>query len=303
MSIIDLHCDTLLKLAKNGYSISDNNGHISDNALRKGDYIAQCFAIYTSPQIIGEDAFKHVNNQYNIFENMLRSSNVLLKAENIKDINDNSRNNRVSAILTIENAEFLNGNIERLKIVEKMGVRILGLIHNGENCLGYHHENEIENLKPFGKEVVDVLNSTKMLIDVSHLNYAGFCDVAAISKKPFIASHSCCRDVFNHSRNLYDNQIKMIANSGGIVGIAFYSLFLNGTNITEIDNILQHLEHIINIGGEDIASIGSDFDGIDCDLFLKNCAEVPVLINAIAEKFGDRITEKICFKNALRVLG
>ncbi len=303
MKIIDLHCDTLLKLSSGSYSINENKGHITDSALQKGGYMAQCFAIYTSPEIKGEDAFIYLKNQYKVYKNMLKNSNILSKAENINDVEINSRSRKVSAILTIENAELLNGKIERINIIKNIGARILGLIHNGENCLGYPHSIEKLPLKNFGKEVIEALNYTDIFADVSHLNFAGFCDVASISKKPIIATHSACRDVFNHTRNLYDNQIKEIANSGGIIGIPFYSFFLDGTNNTKIESILCHLEHLINTGGEDVAAIGSDFDGIDCDLFLKTCAEIQILVEAILLKFGERLTEKICYKNVLRVLG
>lgn len=293
MKIFDLHCDTLYKFYEdNNYSFFENDGHISENALIKGDYLAQCFAIYIPQDITGEDAFTFFERQYESFINLKNSSNVL--------------GNKIKAILTVENADLLNGELKRIDSLKERQVKILGLIHNGENCLGFpHSKDEISSnktLKNFGREVIDALNSTNITADVSHLNLGGFMDVANLSKKPFIASHSACREIVDHSRNLYDFQIKAIANSGGIVGIPFYSYFLNGTEKTEIMDIIRHLEHLINIGGENIAAIGTDFDGMNCNLPFKNVGDMQLLVDAIIKKFGLKIAEKICYKNALRIL-
>jgi membrane dipeptidase len=293
MKIVDLHCDTLYKFYEdNNYSFFENDGHISENALIKGDYLAQCFAIYIPQDITGEDAFTFFERQYESFINLKNSSNVL--------------GNKIKAILTVENAELLNGKLNRIDYLRERQVKILGLIHNGENCLGFpHSKDEISSNKPlknFGREVIDALNSTNITADVSHLNLGGFMDVANLSKKPFIASHSGCREIVDHSRNLYDFQIKKIANSGGIVGVPFYSYFLNGTNKTEIADIIHHLERLINIGGENVAAIGTDFDGMECELPLKSAGDIQLLVDAIIKKFGLKIAEKICYKNALRIL-
>lgn len=303
MNIIDLHCDALLKLKEDAYNINNNNGHITDTDLKSSGYSAQCFAIYTPPEIRRENAYLHFKNQYKVFENMVLGSEILQKADDADSIIKNNQNGNVSAVLTIENAELLNGKLYRLTEVKNCNARILGVIHNGENCLGFPHSTPNPPLKEFGREVIDALNSTDIIVDVSHLNYGGFCDVKMLSKKPFVATHSACRELCDHTRNLYDNQIKDIANSGGIVGIPFYSLFLNGTDKTEVGDILNHLKHLIKKGGEDIAALGTDFDGMDCNLFLKNCAEMPILVNELMQNFGISLTEKICYKNALRVLG
>lgn len=288
MKIIDLHCDTLYKYYENiNYSFFENNGHITESALINGGYRSQCFAIYTPQDIMGEDAFDFFKKQYKRFLNLKKSTNV-------------------KVILSVENAELLNEKIERINFLKECGVKILGLIHNGENCLGFpHSKDEIKankHLKNFGREVIDALNSTNITVDLSHLNLGGFNDVSTLSKKPFIASHSGCREILNHSRNLYDYQIKEIANSGGIVGVPFYSYFLNGTNKTEIVDIIRHLEHLINIGGEDVAAIGTDFDGMECELPFENASEMQIFTDAVIKKFGFKIAEKICYKNASRIL-
>ena len=306
MFVFDLHCDTLFKFFENQrYSISKNNGHVSDVGLKNGGYLAQCFAIYQPTDITGDSGFDYFKKQCDVFKNAVSKSLVLEMATDKKDIEENRKNGKVSAVLTVENADFLQNDLNRLKTVEEKGVKILGLVHNGENCLGHSHSNNkaLANLplKGFGREVVEVLNFTNITVDVSHLNVGGFWDVARLSKKPFVATHSGCSAVFKHARNLCDEQVKAIAQSGGVVGCVFYSHFLNGTDTTDIDSILRHLEHLVKVGGEDVAALGSDFDGMKCDLPF-DASKIQILVEAITSKFGFSVTEKLCFKNAMRII-
>ena len=308
MKIVDLHCDTLYKRLelKTDYSLVCNDGHISEEGLRVGGYMAQCFAIYQPAKIIGDDGYSFFKDQCEYFNGFLKESSLMGSAVSSKDIENNDRQGKVSAVLTAENAEFLNNKIERLKEARDRGIRILGLIHNGENCLGFPQSSDKRldslPLKEFGKEVIDTINYTDMFADVSHLNYGGFRDVAELSRKPFIATHSGCREVFDHPRNLYDEQIRSVALSGGVVGVLFYSRFLNGTDKTAAEDVIRHIEHLIKVGGEDSAAIGTDFDGMDCEMFINCAGEMQMLAEILIKKFGYSIAEKICFRNAMRIL-
>lgn len=305
MKIIDLHCDTLWKLASDeNYSFFENSGHITEKALISGGYAGQCFAIYTPVKYKGEEAFDYFESCYLSAKKLFSQCNNINTATNSIELLENCKQNKVSAILTVENGEYLNGKIERLDITNKRGFKIFGLIHNAENCIGYFHAGEDANagLKSFGKEVVDAINDTDMVIDVSHLNCGGFWDVIKLSKKPVVATHSACRCIKDHTRNLYDDQIKAIAQSGGIVGVPFYDLFLKDGRKTEIDDIIRHIEYILKIGGEDTPAIGTDFDGIGNELFTKDCSGMQILTDEIEKKFGTALAEKICYKNVLRIL-
>ncbi len=304
MKIIDLHCDTLYKPVEmdENYSFFENKGHISEKKLIEADYLAQCFAVYIPANLNGEKSFEFFNEQYKRFSKFLAESREFKKARNTKEIAENYNNSKISAVLTIENAELLNGDINRLKYLENCGVKILGLIHNGENCIGFPHTAQNQLLKDFGKEVVNAVNNNEMIIDVSHLNIAGFWEISKLSKKPFIASHSACNNLQNHSRNLSDEQIRAIAISGGVVGIPFYAPFLNGGIKTETEDIITHIKHLIKVGGEDIAALGTDFDGMECEMFLKDCSKMQILTEELIKNFGFSVTERICFKNAMRIL-
>ena len=304
MKIIDLHCDTLYKPVELGedYSFFENHGHISEKKLIEADYLAQCFAVYIPSDFSGEDGYKFFKNQYKRLLKFTTESKKLSIAKNTMAILKNQNKGKISAVLTLENADLLNGDINRLKFLENCGVKILGLIHNGENCIGFPHTSPNLSLKDFGKEVVNAVNNNEMIIDVSHLNVAGFWEISKLSKKPFIASHSACNNLQNHSRNLSDEQIRAIAISGGVVGIPFYAPFLNGGIKTEMEDIILHIKHLIKVGGKEIPAFGTDFDGMECEMFLKDCSKMQILTEELIKKFRFSVTEKICFKNALRIL-
>lgn len=306
MRVIDLHCDTLYKIHKYGKEKAFSKGHISDIKLKNGGYMAQCFAVYQPIDITKDNGLKHFNEQCRLYCKTVKDSKILRLACNKKDVIDNYKKNMVSAVLTVENLDFLQNDINNIKLLTANKVKIAGLIHNGENCIGFPHSADRKKalmpLKGFGKEVIEALGEAKITVDVSHLNVGGFFDVAKISKRPFVATHSCCRAVFDHSRNLDDVQIRAVALSGGVMGLNLYSLFLNGTDKTEVADVIRHLEHLINIGGEDVAAIGTDFDGMDCELFLKDASKIQTLCSELIKRFGFSMTEKICFKNALRIL-
>lgn len=304
MYIFDLHCDTLHKFYENpAYNMAANDGHITEYGLFSGSYIAECFAIFLPPEIPAEKQYMFFKNQYNRFCSITRGN--LKAAKSHRDIISNFKKKRVSAVLTVENADFLSGDLKKLSIAERLGVKILGLCWNRENCLGFPNSaiRDIHRLplKAFGKNIVAELNYRTIIPDVSHLNFGGFMDVAAIYKKPFLASHSACYSLCPHPRNLTDEQIRIIADSGGVIGLNFYSRFLNGTGKTEMADIIRHYKHLIRVGGESVAAIGTDFDGMECDLPIKTAADMPFIADALIKEFGFLTAEKICFRNALRL--
>lgn len=295
MRIIDLHCDTLRKIRNQGGYLYSNNYHIDILKMKSANVSAQCFASFNN--LKGEAAYKEFLCQKRLFDNLVKKEK--------KYITRSFEKEKTSAILTVENAELLNGKIGRLKVLKKAGVKIMGIIWNDENCLGYpNSENKEINelpLKEFGKQVIEKMSSLKIMPDVSHLNKGGFEEVIRISHMPVIASHSCCEKIYPHPRNLSDNQIRKIALSGGVVGINFYSRFINGSGKTLIKDIVKQAKHIENIGGIETVAFGSDFDGIECQLEFNDCAGYPLIVDELLENFSFSETEKICYKNAERL--
>ena len=177
---------------------------------------------------------------------------------------------------------------------------------NYENELGYpHNMSQLPHtgLKPFGISVLSEMEKLKMLIDVSHLSDAGFEDVYQHTRRPFLASHSCCHSLCGHSRNLTDEMIRKIGERQGLIGINFYGTFLQSDQKSTLDGITRHLRHIINTGGLDIAALGSDFDGMECEMEITGCQDMPKLIPALERSgFYPFEIDAICYKNAERIL-
>ncbi|XTR38486.1 dipeptidase [Paraclostridium tenue] len=308
MKFIDLHCDTIDKLIsiKEDDKLKINSHSVDIEKLIKGNCLAQTFALYVDIESCKEP-YKHCMNMANKFHKEVNLNDDLISlATNYKEIIDNEKRGKISALLSIEEGAVLEGDIENLNKFYNLGVRMMTLTWNHENEIGYPHirsEYSSKGLKDFGIEVVNKMNELGMIVDVSHLSDAGFYDVAKISKTPFIATHSNARKITNHSRNLTDDMIKTLANLGGVTGINFCSAFIGYTPKTMIKDMVNHIKHIRNIGGIDVIALGSDFDGIGCEVEIKDASEMGKLAMQLErEGFKTEEIEKIYHKNALRVI-
>lgn len=285
MKLFDLHCDTLTELYKNSLDLKTSNLAVSLSGMSVFEKCIRAFAIFTPDTLSGNAAEEHFDRLYKVY----RRNKALIS----------SQNPGITMLLTAENANSLGGRLENIEKFKNLDVKVLSLTWNGENELGF---GQLKNrgLKAFGKECVKVLDRNGITIDVSHLSDKGFEDVCAVSDKPFIATHSNCRKVCNHKRNLTDEQIKEVIKRKGLIGINFYPVFLNNHPSAASENdILRHAEHILSLGGENALCIGTDFDGaeviteLNCD---KKLLELPKLF--IDGGFSREITEKILFNNA-----
>lgn len=310
MKIIDMHCDTLLACYRSpSYTLSTNSGHISVDKLLQGNALAQFFAIFISPKEKAlMEPYDIFNKVYETYKTQLElNSNYIRPALCAQDILFNAENSKISSILSIEDGVILEDKIERVQEVFDKGVRLITLTWNFENTIGFPSSDDPvdhnRGLKPFGIDVVEEMNRLGILIDVSHLSEGGFYDVAKYSKNSFVASHSCARALCNHRRNLTDNQLKTLGNQGGMAGVNFYSAFLKeNSEYATIDQIVKHVRYMVDKAGIESVGLGSDFDGIDCELEFKDYASYPLLLSALSKHFTDDQLDKICNGNALRVL-
>ena len=227
-------------------------------------------------------------------------------AGNFKDYQENRKRHLLSAFLTVEEGGILDGNLMRLDALYEKGIRILTLTWNYENCIGYPNiipKYRQKGLKPFGLDVVSRMEELGMIIDVSHLSDGGFEDVFSHSKRTFIASHSNARQILNHPRNLTDEMIRKIAEKGGVIGLNFGGEFLQKTGRSTVEAMLPHIRHIQNVGGHEVLAIGTDFDGVEEDMEIRGCQDMPYLIQAL-ERHGLSASEigGICYENAEKFL-
>ena len=225
-----------------------------------------------------------------------------------EELINNAENGKISAFLTIEESGILDGEISRLEHLYEEDIRLMTLLWNGENCIGYPNSRNTKimnkGLKPFGIEVVERMNELGMIVDVSHLSDGGFWDVLKYSRKPVVASHSNARALCPHPRNLSDEMIRALAEKGGISGLNFYPYFLKENGKAGMDDLIRHIEHMYYVGGEEFVAIGTDFDGFDDgELDVEHLGQMERVYDALKKrKFHDSQIEKFWSKNALRLI-
>ncbi|WP_053956114.1 dipeptidase [Inediibacterium massiliense] len=307
MRVIDLHCDTILRLMedKESLELKRNLYSIDIEKLKKANSMAQFFALYID--LKGEGPLENALEMLDKFYiEMNKNKDSICIAKNYEELMKNEKEGKISAFLTIEEGGALKGKIHHLKNFYRLGVRLITLTWNYPNEIGYPSAGGVyqdQCLTKFGEEVVYEMNRLGMLIDVSHLSDGGFYHVSKLSKKPFIASHSNARSIKNHTRNLTDHMIQILANKGGVIGINFEKEFLGEGSMSKVEDMVAHIKHIKNIGGIDVLSIGTDFDGISDGLEISNMGEIHKLIHGLQKNnFSEEEIEKIFYKNSLRVI-
>ena len=311
MEIVDLHCDTMLNCWRDpAWKLRENQGHLSLSKMKQGGGLCQFFAVWISRRemetISPYDLFCQVADRYD--EEMAANSDLILPAYTRADILRNKEEGKLSGVLAIEDGVCLEGRLERVQEFYDRGVRLITLLWNYENEIGFpcrdDQEEHMRGLKPFGFDVVEEMNRLGMLIDMSHSSEGVFYDVARVSKQPFLASHSCAKALCGHRRNLTDDQLKVLGEKGGVVGLNFEETFLNddGSAFT-FDRAVEHCVHIADKAGIEALALGSDFDGIEHTGEMVDYSNYPLLIDRLNKVFTMDQIDMIAHENALRLIG
>ena len=304
MKYIDLHCDSATVALDRGYPLTNNGLHVNFQKLKESDCAAQCFAIFTD----GANSFTNFERYFNFFSESLKECGITL-VDSFRCLISPPQSSP-KAILTVENLTFTGGDLDRI-IALKDKVLMASLVWNTENQYAYPNiiyekgmpnfsKCENRGLKKKGREAVELLDSLKIIVDISHLSDGGTDEILKSRKIPLVASHSNAREICPMPRNLTDSQIKKIADCGGVIGINFCKNFLGVGHPFEL--VKRHVEHIIKTGGEDVVAFGSDFDGIPTVKGLEGCEKMPALIDYLRDGLGSAITQKLCYENFERVL-
>lgn len=308
MKVIDFHCDTILRLMedKDYLELKSNSFNVDIEKLKKANSMAQFFAMYVDLCESKDPLQTCLDMIDKFYLELHKNSKEISLATNYHQLVENNRSGKISAFLTIEEGGVLKGNLSNLRNLYRLGVRLITLTWNYPNEIGYPNCIEAcrdKGLTDTGKQIVNEMNRLGIIIDVSHLSDEGFYDVARLSTKPFVASHSNSRTIKHHSRNLTDDMIKLLSDKGGVIGINFEKEFLGNQDQSRVEDMINHIRHIRKIGGIDVLSIGTDFDGISPNLEIENIGQIDKLINALRKSgFIEDDIEKICFKNAVRVI-
>ncbi len=213
---------------------------------------------------------------------------------------------KIAGLACLEGAHGIEGSLDNVQRAYERGLRSIGPVHFQATEAGYPMtvaEFDGRGLPPFGRELIAEMERLGMIVDLAHLNAAGFAEALQVARRPLWVSHAGCAAVHPHRRNLTDEQIRALADRGGVVGIVFEQSYLSedGANL---ERALDHIEHALRVGGEDAVAIGSDFDGfITPAVGLEDAAQMPHLTaGLLARGHSPRTIQKILGENALRVI-
>lgn len=301
MRFFDLHCDTITKCQEDDRDLLNNDFHISLSKGFKYWPWIQCFAIFIPDKVRGNQACRLFEDCFHKFKEEIRkNSDVILNCKNLTDLEECKLSKKCGAILTVEGGAVLNGDIDRLKYLNECGVKVITLTWNGKCDIGDGvGVNNANGITEFGKKVIEKMNELDIIVDVSHASDKLFYDVASLSKKPFIATHSNSRTICEHERNLNDEQFKVIKSIGGIVGINLCKSFLSKNEKVEMDDIYKHIEYFLSLGGENVISIGADFDGADIPECVHDIEGIEKIFEyLLMHNYSEKLLDKIFFNNA-----
>lgn len=305
INFVDGHCDTIVKIAETGETLLHNTNHIDLERLKKLGNPLQFFAIWLEPKyypVSLRQTLKYIDFYY---RELHKNEEFIQPVFCFDDIIKNEKQDKMSALLSIEGGEALEGDISVLRILYRLGVRAMTLTWNYRNAIadGVLEREAGGGLTKFGREVVKEMNRLGMIVDVSHLSEAGFWDVESCCNSTFIASHSNAKGVCPVPRNLSNAQIKAIAQCGGVIGLNLYSPFLSDNGESCLKDILKHIDYVIELVGDDFIGFGCDFDGIDqTPSEIHNILDMELLLETVERRYGKETREKIAEKNFLRVL-
>lgn len=278
----DAHCDFLYGMQNYGYDIDNPKGKQTINLadMTKGHVKLQFFAAWID-MMLKQNPLSQCMNMIDAYYRMIEANSILVPFNQSFNVDGD----KIGVVLTIEGGEAIEGSIENLRMLYKLGVRAMTLTWNDVNSLAYPAVKKSKRgLSTLGKEVVAEMNRIGMAVDLAHLGDAGIDDVLSITTQPVFASHTNARSIHNHPRCIQDAHIKAIADMGGVIGVNFYYKQLTDAKTCSIKDVLKHIEHVIKIGGIDSCALGSDFDGMDkCPCDLQNSSGFPLIAQGLLE--------------------
>jgi membrane dipeptidase len=315
--VIDLHADTPKLMQKVGYDIVLRHerpmpgplnyvGHVDVPRMREGGVAAQIFGLWTVPypqrgctaatlaQLDALDAACEAHPE------------AIVRCATPDEIRRAQAAGAIAALAGIEGGQALEGDLGNVEVFARRQVRYIGLLHFSANQIGAPAKGRgadpDQGLTGFGVEVIREMDRLGIVVDLAHINRKGFFEALEVTRDPVMVSHTGVLGVHEHWRNIDDEQLRAVADNGGCVGVIFAKRFLGGAGI---ESVVDHILHIIDVAGEDVPALGSDFDGfVVPPRGLEDIAAMPNLTAALSARGVGRDTlKKILGENALRVLG
>ena len=320
--VVDTHNDTIQDIMsgsipharefsfKRTLGERSEEGQIDLPRINEGGVDCLFFAMVVSRAIYSGRRLRRLLQMLDVFYSEVgRNSDRIALATTCNEVMDIVKGGRVAAIISIEGGEALEGDIGVLRMLYKLGVRSITLTHFPRNELGDGSRDDSgSHLTDFGVEVVEEMNRLGMIVDISHINETGFWDVMEITKKPAIASHSNCRALCDHHRNMTDSQIEALAEKSGVINLSYCGGFIKeGVTRENLEQVslhdwMDHLDHVIDLVGPNYVGLGSDFDGGCGFPGMDDITKVPDITRGLVSRgYTDEDIEKILGVNNLRI--
>ena len=319
MKVADMHCDTFFLLGRQRKAGEEaalwkNGLHMDLMKMRQGEYLLQNFALFLWQQET-EDLYEECLAGCRLFaEEMEANRELISQVRTFSEIEENQRQGKISALLTVEEGEVCQGEQKKLEQLYDLGVRMMTLVWNYDNSLTTsaaglqppkprRYQGDRPGLTETGVEFVERMEEMGMIPDVSHMSDDGIRDMLKIAKRPFVASHSNVRALCAHKRNLTDEFLKAMGERGCVIGANFYSGFLDiDAELSKTARIADHILYMVDRAGIENVGLGSDFDGIECGLEMKNCGGIQSLAEELRKRgMSAAQIERIFYKNVLRL--
>lgn len=352
LMVVDGHNDVIVESILPGKDIGKRikTGHTDLPRLKEGGVDVQVFAVWSDDKKWKKNAYKHANDQIDALEKLIANNPDKIElAKNSTDIERINKEGKIVALIGIEGGNMIEERLDYLEALYDRGARYLTLTWNYNLPWVTAAAMEVKTkdkkgkgLTEHGKEIIRKMNDLGMMVDLSHAGEQTFYDVLSISSKPVLVSHSNAAALTPHYRNLKDAQLEALKKNGGVVGVNFYSEFLDSNYPKRVkklyykthkkdstnkelsvgkmygalsaklkheanapfENVLKHIDHLVAKAGIDHVAIGSDFDGIESPpQELEDVTKFPVLTKALLERgYSKEDVAKIMGLNFLRVL-
>ena len=293
MIICDTHCDTLYMRALQ----PEHTPCVTmDNLLRGGVSLQTC-TLYAGNQGVSGHPHDKALAEYAAFER-------LEKTEGWAKVDSplEAEEGKVKILLSVEGGEIFEGSTARVEEFHARGVRMAALTWNNENEIASPAKGgSRDGIKPQGWTILKKMAELRMAADTSHLNEAGFWDLIDRHSQPPMASHSCASKLCPHFRNLTDDQIRAMVARGGWIGVNFYPRFLREDGHAGVEDIVNHIDHMCQLGAAKHVGFGSDFDGIECTPYdCQSPADIPAILEALRRRgYGEEAIADIAGGNFL----
>ena len=316
---LDTHCDTPMFFPQGiHFEQRDPRILVDLHKMTEGRQDATIMVSYLPQPKIGETFSSKVDfdvkgpTEYadlifdKIEEIVSANADYLALARTPGDLYENKRHGRKSIMLGIENGLALGGELKNVEHFAQRGVVYITLCHNGDNdlCDSCRGCNTHGGVSRFGEQVIREMNRLGLMVDLSHAGDRSFYDALDISQTPIVCSHSSCRALCDHPRNLTDDQMRRLAAKGGVMQVTLYNGFLVKDGQATVLDAIAHLEHAIHVMGVDHVGLGTDFDGDGGICGLRDSSELLQFTRQLlARRYSERDIQKIWGGNFLRVMG